>query len=165
MSDLNILGVDTSASHVIPVFKVGTMITKGSTTYIYVKNTSSDLTSNYAYTFNPTATDLVVTAFLRGSTVGTAARGVVVYHPISTAREGLDVVPANNYFWGATAGDLRIWAGTNCATNVPIYSSTSTGVVDDDATSQVLVKGLFLKTTITTSVVASFYSFLPMTVN
>jgi hypothetical protein len=165
MSDFNTIGADLFATHTIPQFKVGTKITRGGTGFIYLKNGSSSITASYAYTFNPTSTDLVVTAALRGSTVGTAARGVVVYQPRTTALEGVATVPANEYFWGATEGDLRIYAGANCATNVPIYSSTGAGVLDDDSASQVLVKGLFLKTTITTSVVANFYSFLPMTVN
>lgn len=171
MSDLNVIGADVYASHELPIFKPGTQLTVGDTTYIYLRaRTGGTQTRNYFYAYGVT-TSGVMTCInangLRSASVLSRSDplGVCVAHTRSNETEGTITIPANYYFWGAIAGKVRGFVGTNCAANVKMYTSTGTGVVDDDPTSQDIIPGLSCVNSVTSSAVTNLWAFLPMTIS
>lgn len=92
-------------------------------------------------------------------------------YPLSTTEYNLgyaigfayEAASTNQYFWARTQpqGTVDILAAAACAPNVPLYVTTTAGVVDDAGTAGVLIYGLQANATAgaTATVVAAVASY------
>lgn len=51
-------------------------------------------------------------------------------------------IPNGSYGWFQRLGAMQVLVGANCIANTPVYSTGTVGMVDDNATSTILIKGL-----------------------
>lgn len=165
------IGADPFRITQIPEFKPGMELQIDDTLYLYMRGHASSVTSTstwYVYNISAGGVPTVVGTGLRTAAAMSISYpvGICVPQARSTQEEGVTTVPANYYFWGAVAGRFRAYGGANCAANAKIYTSASTGVVDDDSTSQEEVKGVVLETTLGGSIaIGNFYAHRKMTFN
>lgn len=117
-----IIGPDITVATVDEKFKVGTVMTLGVTTYQYIKAGGTALTAYRFCYLNPG--DYAVTA------ATTTAVGAV---PLAICVPQI-AVPIAYYAWAAIAGSFTAFLGLSCAANVKLYTTATSGLADDTAT-------------------------------
>jgi hypothetical protein len=83
------------------------------------------------------------------------------YHDVPSAIS----VPANHYAWAAVRGEIQVTVFGSCVKNVPLYTSASSGYLDDSSSSQTLIQGAFIENTnnsISVTRLMSAYAVQPM---
>jgi hypothetical protein len=102
----------------------------------------------------------------------TTAAGVVQAAPVTKALadDGAPLavapvaIPSGSYAWVARrfGSGISVNVLANCVADVPLYTTATAGKLDDDATSQTLVRGIRITTTTTPAAAVAAVSNSPM---
>lgn len=159
MTTTNPMGADLELISPYPLQDVGTRMVLGNTVYRYVKATAA-LTAGNVYKLGKDFT--VGSALTTANATGPALLCVTALTGVTSAALSAAAAITGTsavYFWAEVGGALTgIKFAADCAENVKIYTTATGGTVDDSSSSTVLLPGLSLNATITTSAVAAAFS-------
>lgn len=131
MAEAQLLGVDTTKSYSTKEFALGTLVTLSGVTYEFIKSTGG--TTAYNVYIIDEAGD--TTAFTHAA----AGSGAV---PVKLGIPQI-AITAGEYGWAVRAGNsFYVNVLASCAADVKLYSSGTSGKLDDTSASQTLVPGL-----------------------
>lgn len=152
----NLLRADVTRTSTDQKFRLGTTVTVGDATYIYVKATA--VITQYYFCIITAGSDAT-------SPWGATAMTTTIAGAIPQAVGCAQVAFASGeYGWVAIAGKFTGFVGASCAQDVKLYTHATAGLVDDTATT--LVSGVMLETTVSAANQnAACYAFREMSVN
>lgn len=134
--ETGIIGVDVTQTSTTLKFRLGAEATVGDATYKYVKANGAVTASKFSFINNATTFILLVDML---------STGAIGSNPLQVVCPQVDIA-AGSYGWVATKGIFTGFIGASCVQGVKLYTTATSGLIDDSATTY--VEGVTLITTV-----------------